>query len=282
MDTETPKHRTGAWRAYPGLTGGENGRIIVGIVGYLGDFHADIGIVLGSGLSDLAGLVDVHEQIAFREIDGVPGSGVPGHAGKFVFGDLAGTPVVVARGRAHLYEGHSAGAVTSGVRFLAECGISTLVLTNAAGSLDPDFEPGHWMMLADHLNLTGASPFEGAAGFHDMSEVYSPELRARFRQVARERKTTLYEGVYAGVRGPQYETPAEVRMLRGLGADAVGMSTVLEAMEARALGLDVVGFSCLTNWGAGMSDAALNHQEVLETGGIAAGELVELIMETLV
>jgi purine-nucleoside phosphorylase len=245
------------------------------------EFRPEWGIVLGSGLGALVDDVDAILALPYEEIPGLPVSGVAGHAGRFVFGKLAGRRVVVAQGRVHLYEGRTAEEVTAGVRFMAGAGIQRLVLTNAAGTVNLAHQPGTWMMLSDHLNLTGTTPLLGGPNFIDMSEVYSSALRARFRDRAAEEKITLHEGVYAGLLGPQYETPAEIRMLQRLGADAVGMSTVLEAIQARALGLEVAGFSCLTNWGAGLSPATLDHREVLETGREAGGQLVRLLTRAL-
>ena len=237
------------------------------------------GIVLGSGLGPLAGAVNVEREVSFAEA-GLPASTVPGHAGRFIFGSMEGTPVVLMKGRIHLYEGHPAGAVTSGVRWLAAQGISRLILTNAAGTLNPDFKPGDWMMLSDHLNLTGTSPLQGA-DFIDMSAPYDTAWRSVFRNAAAAVGMPLHEGVYAGLSGPQYETPAEVRMLRALGADAVGMSTVLETIQARGLGLPVCAFSCLTNWAAGISPAPLDHHEVLQTGRQAANAMIALLRSCL-
>ena len=151
------------------------------------------------------------------------------------------------------------------MRFLARAGIRRLILTNAAGAVNPDFSLGSWMMLTDQLNLSGASPLAGGEDFIDMTDAYSPAWRAHFAAVAKSQNVTLHEGVYAGVLGPQYETPAEVKMLRTLGADAVGMSTICEAIQARALGMEVAGLSCLTNWAAGMGNAMWNHEEFLAT-----------------
>ncbi len=237
------------------------------------------GIVLGSGLGPLADAVVVEREVPFAEA-GLPVSSVPGHAGKFVFGKLAGAPVVLMKGRVHLYEGHGARAVTAGVRWMAEQGVKRLILTNAAGTLNLAFHPGTWMMLGDHLNLTGTSPLEGA-DFVDLSAAYDPAWRAEFRAVAEKSGMPLHEGVYAGLRGPQYETPAEIQMLRVIGADAVGMSTVLEAIQARSLGLPVVAFSCLTNWAAGISEMPLDHHEVLETGKQAAQAMIGLMTKVL-
>jgi len=235
-------------------------------------------IVLGSGLGPLADAVEVSREVPFGYV-GMPTSTVPGHAGKFIFGSLNGNDVVLMKGRVHLYEGHSPQTVTAGVRWLAEQGVKSIILTNAAGTLNPDFPPGEWMMLSDHLNLTGASPLEGAF-FQDLSETYDAAWRARFRDSAARLGMPLHEGVYAGNRGPQYETPAEVRMLRAMGADAVGMSTVLEAIQARALGMRVAAFSCLTNWAAGMNAQPLDHHEVMETGQQAAAAMIRLLRET--
>lgn len=237
------------------------------------------GIVLGSGLGPLADAVEVEREVPFADA-GLPASSVPGHAGKFVFGKLAGTPVVLMKGRVHLYEGHSARDVTAGIRWMADQGITRLILTNAAGTLNPDFAPGTWMMLSDHLNLTGDSPLVGA-DFIDMSVAYDADWRASFRAAAASSGMALHEGVYAGLRGPQYETPAEIRMLRTLGADAVGMSTVLETIQARSLKLPVAAFSCLTNWAAGITAAHLDHHEVLETGKQAAAAMISLLTISL-
>ncbi len=235
------------------------------------------GIVLGSGLGAMIERVEVIAEVPYAEIEGLPVSRVPGHAGKFLFGRLGGIVVMIAQGRVHLYEGRSAAEVTAGVRFMAERGVRRLVLTNAAGTANRDFKPGTWMMLSDHLNLTGTTPLLGGPHFHDMSEVYSARLRDRFAAVASAEMITLHTGVYAGLLGPQYETPAEVRMYRGWGADALGMSTVLEAIQARALGLEVAGFSCLTNWAAGLGTEPLAHEEVLTMGERAAGDMVRLL-----
>lgn len=238
-----------------------------------------IGIVLGSGLGPLANAMQIERAISFAEA-GLPASTVPGHSGKFLLGIFADTPVIIMKGRVHLYEGHSAHDVTSGVRWMAGQGVSRLILTNAAGTLHPDFAPGTWMMLSDHLNLTGTSPLRGPQ-FIDLSAAYDPAWRMLFRDTAQRTGITLHEGVYAGLRGPQYETPAEIRMLRTLGADAVGMSTVLETIEARRLGIPVAAFSCLTNWAAGMSTSALDHHEVIETGRQAADTMIRLLAATL-
>ena len=239
-------------------------------------------LVLGSGLAALIDDVEVTAVLGFGEVRGLPPSRVPGHAGRFVLGRLAGVPLLVAQGRVHLYEGCSAAEVTAGIRWMHAAGVRRLLLTNAAGSLNRAFYPGEWMMLSDHLNLTGTSPLLGGPNFFDMTEVYSASWRTRFSAAAGAEQITLHEGVYAGLLGPQYETPAEVRMLGTLGADAVGMSTVLEAIQARALGMEVAAFSCLTNWAAGLGTSELDHGEVLATGKRAAADFRRLLRRALV
>jgi len=237
------------------------------------------GLVLGSGLGPLADGVEVERIVSFAEA-GLPASSVPGHAGRFIIGTLGAAPVTVMQGRVHLYEGHDAATVTAGMRWMVASGVARVILTNAAGTLNAAHEPGNWMMLSDHLNLTGTSPLAGPQ-FIDMSTAYDPEWRAEFRTAAAVSGTALHEGVYAGLRGPQYETPAEIRMLRAMGADAVGMSTVLETIQARALGMKVAAFSCLTNWAAGMTPEAIHHGEVLETGRSAADAMIRLLRQVL-
>ena len=239
------------------------------------------GLVLGSGLGSFVERMEILATVPYAEIPGLPVSSVAGHAGRFVFGRIGGTTIVAAQGRVHLYEGKSAAEITANVRWMHSIGVKKLVLTNAAGTANPAFHPGSWMMLSDHLNLTHTTPLLGGPNFFDMSEVYSKALRARFSEVATGLGTTLHEGVYAGLLGPQYETPAEVRMLRTLGSDAVGMSTVLEAIQARALGMEVAGFSCLTNWAAGLHPGTLGHEEVLETGKAAAAQLADVLERAL-
>jgi len=241
------------------------------------ELKPDWGIVLGSGLGSFVEQLDVLATVPYAEVEGLPQSKVPGHAGRFVFGRLGGKTVLVAAGRVHLYEGWTAFEVSAHVRWMHGRGLRRLVLTNAAGTLNPDFPPGTWMMLSDHLNLTGTTPLLGGPNFIDMSEVYGGAARERFRQAAEAIPMVLHEGVYAANLGPQYETPAEVRMIRSLGADAVGMSTVHEAMQARALGMEVTAFSCLTNWAAGIGAHPLSHQEVIEVGRQSANALVELL-----
>lgn len=242
------------------------------------DWEPRVGVVLGSGLGGFADAMDVVAEVEYSALEGIPDSNVTGHAGKLVYGAVAGVPLVAAQGRVHLYEGFSPQEVTSVVRLIASAGVDLMVLTNAAGILNEEFSVGSWMQISDHLNLTGTSPLLGQGHFLDMSSVYSVEFRDRFSQAAKSEGVSLHEGVYAGMLGPQYETPAEVKMLKFLGADAVGMSTVLEAIQARALGLEVVGFSCLTNPAAGMGNSHLDHGEVLNVGKQAAGDMVKLLL----
>lgn len=239
-------------------------------------------IVLGSGLGCLADELGIEIAVPYSAITGLPRSTVPGHTGRFVLARVAGRPILIAQGRSHLYEGLSAQEVTAGVRFMAEIGVRRLVLTNAAGTLNAAFPPGQFMLLSDHINLLGTTPLLGGPHFHDMSRVYSEQLRAVLRAAATNEGIKVHEGVYAAVLGPQYETPAEIRMLRTLGADAVGMSTVPEAIQARALGMEVAGISILTNWAAGMHEQPLNHTEVVETGRAVTSDFARLIKAALV
>jgi purine-nucleoside phosphorylase len=246
----------------------------------LREWRAHRAIILGSGLNSLLGNIADDHVVPYANFKEIPQPSVPGHPGRFVLGEVNKSRVIFAQGRLHLYEGRSAREVTAVTRVLADSGIKELIVTNAAGTMNKDFVPGSWMMITDHLNLTGTTPFLGNANFIDMSECYSPNLRKRFQAAAKNLGLTLYEGVYAGLLGPQYETPAEVRMLRSLGADAVGMSTVLEVIQARALELEVAGFSCLTNWAAGLGTERLSHGEVLETGKTAAKSFAQLLQAT--
>ncbi len=237
-----------------------------------------VGLVLGSGLGEFVDRIELDLSIPYGEIEGLPESAVPGHAGTLHLGRIAGTEVAVARGRVHCYEGWSAREAAAMVRLFHQIGVRTAVLTNAAGIVNANFRPGRWMLLSDHLNLARLSPLTGTAFFIDQSEVYSRPLRSLIREMAAELDIIMPgEGVYAWVNGPEYETPAEIRMLRTLGADAVGMSTVPEAIQARALGMEVLAMSCLTNYGAGLSGTPLSHEDVIEVGRQAAGQLVTLL-----
>jgi len=238
-------------------------------------------IVLGSGLGPFTENVPCGFSIDYTAVEGLPASAVPGHAGRFALASMGGTPLLIAQGRVHLYEGWSAREVVAHIRFMHAVGVRRVILTNAAGTLNPAFEPGSWMSISDHINLTGESPLRGGPHFFDMSEVYSKRLRALFTDAASNSGEPLHEGVYAAMPGPQFETPAEIRMLARLGADAVGMSTVHEAIQARALGMEVAGLSCLTNWAAGLSKDPLSHEEVTVAGRQAAGRMVQLLQHVI-
>jgi purine-nucleoside phosphorylase len=242
-----------------------------------------VGIVLGSGLGGLAADVTDPVAIPFAELPGWPAATAPGHAGQLLLGRLGGTPVVLLQGRFHIYEGNDPGLVVQPVLLFRRLGADVVVLTNAAGGIDPSFGPGTLMVIRDHLNLTGRSPLFGpnaddlGARFQDLTDAWSPRLRAALHAAGRAEGIDLVEGVYAGLLGPQYETPSEVRMLKTLGADAVGMSTVLECIAARWVGLDVCGVSLVTNPGAGYSGEPLSHEEVLAAGAEAGPRLERVI-----
>jgi len=244
----------------------------------------DVGLVLGSGLGSVADAIDLEIEIPFEELPGWPGATAPGHAGKLLFGRVSGVPVVVQQGRFHLYEGHSAGFVVQPVLLMGRLGARTVVLTNAAGGVNPGYGAGTLMVIADHLNLTGRSPLFGPNSpeigprFPDMTETWDAALRARLHAAGGAEEVALAEGVYACLVGPSYETPAEVRMLARLGADAVGMSTALEAVAARWAGMKVCGVSLVTNPGAGLSGAALSHAEVLAAAASAGPRLARVLV----
>jgi inosine/guanosine/xanthosine phosphorylase family protein len=241
------------------------------------------GIVLGSGLGGLADDVEDPVAIPFEDLPGWPAATAPGHVGRLLLGRLAGTPVVMLQGRFHLYEGNDPGLVVEPVLLFKRLGARVVVLTNAAGGIDPAFGPGTLMVIRDHLNLTGRSPLFGpnadAIGprFQDLTDAWDPALREALHAAGRAEGVELVEGVYAGLLGPQYETPSEVRMLRTLGADSVGMSTVLECIAARWTGLRVCGVSLVTNAGAGYTGEPLTHEEVLAAGVEAGPRLANVI-----
>ena len=254
----------------------------------LGKLEPRVAIVLGSGLGGVADSVQRAVRVPYREIPGFPEPGAPGHRGELVGGTLEGVPVVVQSGRFHLYEGHAPAVAALPTRMFARLGVRTLIVTNAAGGIRHTFRPPTLMLIADHINLMFRNPLvgpvaEGEERFPDMSDPYDPELRAVARDVARSQRIALEEGVYAALLGPSFETPAEVRMLARLGADAVGMSTVPEVIAARARGLRCLGFSSITNVAAGLSGSALqlSHQEVLAAGQQLAVQLERLIRGVL-
>ena len=242
----------------------------------------EIFLVLGSGLSGLAEGVSDAISISFEEVPGFPDAGVAGHAGRLVFGTLEGRKVLLQAGRFHFYEGHPAEVVVAPIRLAAALGVKTVILTNAAGGIARELNPGTIMLLDDHLNLMWKSPLAGPvqgeeSSFPDMAAPYDQAFQDRVLSLAVEMGIPLARGVYAGVLGPSYETPAEVRFLERAGAHAVGMSTVPEAITAAALGLPVLGFSLITNRAAGLGGAKLDHREVLEVGREAGGALERLI-----
>jgi len=252
----------------------------------LGDLSPRVGVVLGSGLGALGEAVEGAVVVPYADIPGMPLPTVAGHRGEFVAGRLEGVPVILQRGRLHLYEGHAPETAVFPVRLMAGLGVEVLIVTNAAGGIRPAMTPPALMLIRDHLNLTGRSPLVGPAAegeprFPDMSAAYDPALRALASTVARASGVTLHEGVYAGLLGPSFETPAEIRMLATLGADAVGMSTVLEVIAARARGLRVLGISTITNPAAGITDQPLNHDEVLEAGRAVARDLEVVVRGVL-
>ncbi len=234
-------------------------------------------VVLGSGLGGLVERFSVLDEVAYADIDGLISSSVPGHQGRFIRTKIGDTNVVIAQGRLHLYEGLSAYQATAIIRAVATLGAENIILTNAAGAINPAFEDLGWMGILDHINLTGTSPLVGHPSFFDMTEAYDREFLRHIREVSNRHQIDYAQGIYAGVLGPQYETPAEIRMLKVIGADAVGMSTVLETIEARAHQMRVLGLSCLTNWASGISPGELNHAEVVERGKTAIDDLENLV-----
>ena len=241
------------------------------------------GIVLGSGLGGLADDLADAVAIPFADLPGWPAATAPGHVGRLFLGRLDGVPVAMLQGRFHMYEGNDPGLVVQPVLLMGRLGARTVVLTNAAGGLNPGYGAGTLMVIADHLNLTGRTPLLGPNSdeigprFPDLTDVYAPAHRAALHAAARAEETNLEEGIYVGLLGPTYETPAEVRMFRGLGGDAVGMSTVLEAIACRWAGIEVAGVSLITNPGAGYSGVPLNHEEVLAAGAAAGPRLARVI-----
>ncbi len=243
----------------------------------------DIGIVLGSGLGDLADDVVDPVAIPFEDLPGWPAATAPGHTGTLILGRLADRPVVLLQGRFHLYEGVDPGLVIQPVLLFKALGARVVILTNAAGGLDPSFGPGALMVMRDHINLTGQNPLIGPNAdelgprFPDLTDAWSPRLRDRLHAAGDAEGVPLVEGVYIGLTGPNYETPAEVRMLAAMGGHAVGMSTILECMAARWVGLEVCGVSLVTNAGAGYTGSPLTHDEVLASGRVSGPRLARVI-----
>ena len=245
-----------------------------------------VAIILGSGLGGLASAIDDAVRIPFADIPGFPETTVVGHEGAVIVGGLGGREVVALSGRFHMYEGHPAALAAFPLRVFHALGVRELFVSNAAGGISPKLAVGDLMVISDHLNLTGTNPLvgpaqEGETRFPDMTDAYDPGLRRVLRTTAEKLDIPLQQGVYAGLLGPSYETPSEVKMLRLLGADAVGMSTVPEVIMARALGIRVAGISCITNAAAGVTGAALSHAEVLETTQRVSGAFEALVTEFL-
>jgi purine-nucleoside phosphorylase len=244
----------------------------------------EIGLILGSGLGVIADLVENAKVIAYDSIPHFPVSTVEGHAGELLLGTIQGKHVLLMKGRFHMYEGYGVEVVSFPVRVMKELGVKTLLVTNAAGGVNTSYEVGDLMLIKDHINFTFRNPLIGpnfnelGVRFPDMSEAYSRKLRQVAKDVAADQGVKLQEGVYIGLLGPSYETPAEIRMMRTLGADAVGMSTVAEVVVARHAGIEVLGFSCISNMAAGILDQPLSHAEVMETTERVKPKFLKLIL----
>ena len=247
-------------------------------------FAPQVGLILGSGLGQFCENVEVVTTIDFDELPGFPVASVGGHAGKLLLGQVQGTNIAVLQGRAHYYEKGKADAMAVAIQTLNTMGCQSLVITNAAGSLNSDATPGSVMLITDHINMTGVSPLFGAESnqrFIDMSEAYSHELNDAMRSAADANDINLHEGIYAWMSGPQFETPAEIRALKTLGADAVGMSTVPEVILARHQGLSLCALSVITNYAAGMSETALSHEQTISFASQAADTVECLLINYL-
>ncbi|MNW54433.1 Purine nucleoside phosphorylase 1 [compost metagenome] len=249
-----------------------------------GDVSPKVGLILGSGLGVLADHIEEAIQIDYKDIPHFPTSTVEGHAGELLIGTVQGTPVVLMKGRFHMYEGYDPELTAFPVRVMKELGVGTLLVTNAAGGVNTSYQPGDLMLISDHINLTGKNPLIGhndpelGPRFPDMSQAYSRRIRDLAKQAADKNGISLQEGVYAGLLGPSYETPAEIRMLRTLGADAVGMSTVSEVIVARHAGIEVLGISCISNMASGILDQPLSHAEVIETTDRVREKFLNLVL----
>lgn len=247
------------------------------------DFRPEVALILGSGLGDYADEIQIAQTIDYTDIKGFPTSTVAGHKGRFVFGRVQDVPVVIMQGRVHYYEGYPMSDVVLPTRLMGLMGAKKLILTNAAGGVNPDFQPGCFMMLTDHIAVGVPSPLIGpnlsvlGPRFPDMSEIYSRRMQAVIREEAEKLHIPLREGVYVQLTGPAYETPAEVRLCRIWGGDAVGMSTACEAVAAKHMGMEICGISCITNLAAGISGQPLDHKEVQETADRVAVQFKQLI-----
>ena len=251
------------------------------------DFKPEIAIVLGSGLGAFGDQIQVEQTLSYHELEGFPVSTVKGHKGQFLFGYIGEVPVVLMQGRVHFYEGYTISDVVLPIRLMKLMGAHTLFLTNASGGINPAFHPGALMMLTDHVSIFAPNPLIGenieelGTRFPDMSQVYDLELQKILRDTAEENGIELFEGVYAQLTGPSFESPAEIRMLGKLGVDAVGMSTVVEAIVANHMGMRICGVSCISNMAAGISENPLTHEEVQEAADQAAPQFEKLVKEAV-
>ena len=251
------------------------------------DFVPKVGLVLGSGLGEFAKEINVSFELPYSEIEGFPVSTVPGHDGRFIFGYIADVPIVCMKGRVHYYEGYKVSDVVLPIRLMIKLGIKTLFLTNAAGGLKEGFSAGDLMLITDHISVFAPNPLIGpndpemGPRFPDMTEVYNLKIREKIQEIAYENDIPLETGVYCQLTGPTYETPAEIKMLKTLGVDAVGMSTVVEAIAARHMGVNVCGISCISNLAAGISKTPLSHAEVQQAADEAAPRFTRLVTEVI-
>jgi purine-nucleoside phosphorylase len=251
------------------------------------DFEPKVAVVLGSGLGGFAKVVDVKAELPYSEIEGFPVSTVPGHAGKFIFGYLNGVPVVLMQGRVHYYEGYDITDVVLPTRLMKMMGAEILFLTNASGGINPAYHAGAFMLIRDHISCFAPNPLIGpnidelGTRFPDMTHVYDEKLQDIIKNVAKENDIELFDGVYAQLTGPSFESPAEIQMLHKMGADAVGMSTVVEAIAANHMGMKICGVSCVCNLAAGMSPTPLTHEEVQAAANAAAPRFEKLLVESV-
>lgn len=248
-------------------------------------FKPELAITLGSGLGKLADVVEIVDEISYQDIKDFPVSTAPGHKGRFVFANIHGVPTVIMQGRVHRYEGYSASDTVMPTRLMGMMGAKTFIVTNACGGINPDFQIGNLMVIRDHISQFVESPLLGkniselGTRFPDMTEVYNKELSDRIEKIGLEKKLPMKNGVYCQFSGPNYETPAEIKMASIIGADAVGMSTAIEAMAARHMGMNVCGISLITNLAAGISEVELSEQEVIDEGEKASEYFIDLVLD---
>ena len=251
------------------------------------DFIPEIAVVLGSGLGAFADRIDIKAIINYDEIEGLPVSTAPGHKGRYVFGEIEGKKVVLMQGRVHLYEGYSSKQIVNPIRLMRLMGAEKIILTNASGGINKDFKPGDFMLIKDHISCFIDSPLIGknidflGTRFPDMSNAYDKDLHKAIKNVAKDNEIKLQSGVYAQLKGPQFETPAEIKMLSAMGADAVGMSTVVETIAAVHCGFRVCALSLITNYACGICDKQLSGEEVMETANRVAPDFEKLIKEII-